>query len=281
MRLDDLWGITPPTAPLDSAQQTLRDDVVADLARGPIAGDDDLDTAIALTELIRAELLVKGTGGTPDLTDTQTRAAQQALKLTLGRHGITLELPWRDMTGFREYWIREGCANSYQARRDLVAKYFEPVRAQLEELEEKRFLAVLADPVSPHAATGWPAVDEELTEMKRLFRSATTAQDYRDVGNRATAVLEALSRTVYRAADHLRPGETEPAAANTKQRIGRYVEVELAGRDNVEVRAVATKVIELAQAVKHSMTPSRRDAGICADSVILLANILRRIDEAP
>jgi hypothetical protein len=38
-------------------------------------------------------------------------------------------------------------------------------------------------------------------------------------------------------------------------------------------------VIEMAQEVKHRSTRNRREAGIAADSVILLANILRRLDE--
>jgi hypothetical protein len=113
----------------------------------------------------------------------------------------------------------------------------------------------------------------------RRFRTATTAQDYRDVGNRAVAVLEALSRSVYDPRVHLRDGETEPPADKTKQRIGRYVEGSLAGKDNEAIRGVVNKVSELAHSVKHSTVPTRREAGIAADSVVMLANILRRVDQ--
>jgi len=40
-----------------------------------------------------------------------------------------------------------------------------------------------------------------------------------------------------------------------------------------------TKAIALAHEVKHRETPGRRDAGVVADAVILLANILRRLAE--
>jgi hypothetical protein len=43
---------------------------------------------------------------------------------------------------------------------------------------------------------------------------------------------------------------------------------------------VANKTIELAHRVKHGTTPTRRDAGIAGDAVILLANILRRIAQS-
>jgi hypothetical protein len=45
------------------------------------------------------------------------------------------------------------------------------------------------------------------------------------------------------------------------------------------VRRVVNAVIELAQKVKHNPTPTRQQAGIAADSVIMLANILRRLHE--
>ena len=47
---------------------------------------------------------------------------------------------------------------------------------------------------------------------------------------------------------------------------------------NEEVRGLVNKAIELAHRVKHSETPTRRDAGVSADAVILLANILRRLE---
>lgn len=57
------------------------------------------------------------------------------------------------------------------------------------------------------------------------------------------------------------------------------VDDSLAGKDNEAIRGVANKVIELAHSVKHSASPTRREAGIAADSVVMLANILRRVDQ--
>lgn len=176
--------------------------------------------------------------------------------------------------------MKNDCSGSWQARRDLLETFFGPVQLELDRQEEVQFRAVLAEAVSPHTNTGWPKVDEELAELRRRFRTATTTQDYRDVGNRSVAVLEALSRTVYDPRVHLRDGEAEPAVDKTKQRLSRYVEHSLAGKDNDDaIRGVANKVIELAHSVKHSTSPTRREAGIAADSVVMLTNILRRVDQ--
>lgn len=93
-------------------------------------------------------------------------------------------------------------------------------------------------------------------------------------------VLEALSRTAYDPARHLREGETVPPVDKTKARLGRVIEDALRGGDHEAVRGLASKAIELAHEVKHRETPSRRDARITADAVILVANVLRRIHEA-
>jgi len=134
-------------------------------------------------------------------------------------------------------------------------------------------------PISPYQRTGWGAVDEEIGELRRHFQAARTPQDYRAVGNDCVFVTEALSRQVYDASRHLRVGETEPPVSNTKQRLERFVEDSATGPDNASLRKMARSVIELAQHVKHSSTPTRREAGIAADAVIQLANILRRLDE--
>lgn len=257
----------------------LRTDLLNTLRAGAIPGDDDLETAIALTRIVHGELEAYGTGGGEQMSEEQIELAQRCLRAVLDRQSITLRLPWRNFAGFRTYWLQNDGYGSWQARRGLLDTFFKPVHEELDRLEEASFHAVVAEAVSPRTATGWPAVDTELTELKRRFRSATTPQDYRDVGNRSVAVLEALSRTVYNPSKHLRDGEMAPAPDKTKQRLGRYAEDSLAGPNNAEVRAVAVKVIELAHAVKHSTSPTRREAGITADAVILLANILRRVDQ--
>jgi hypothetical protein len=92
-------------------------------------------------------------------------------------------------------------------------------------------------------------------------------------------VIEALSAAAYTRDRHLRVGEEEPPIANTKQRLDRVIEDALPGSDNATLRKLGRAVIEMAQQVKHSTTPTRREAGIAADAVIQLANFLRRLEE--
>ncbi len=179
MRPDDFFEDIETVSPWTSEPTLttkLRRDFLDELRAGPVAGTDDLDAAIALTHLVWDDLLAYGTGGGNTLDDKDLTLAQRALTATLSRIGITLSFPWRDFNTFKAHWVRNGCSGSWQARRDLLEGMFGPVQAELDRQEEAQFRSVNAEAVSPHTRTGWPKVDEELTELRRRFRTATTAQ---------------------------------------------------------------------------------------------------------
>lgn len=262
------------------ASRTLNDDLLTQLRREPIGDHDDVEVAVGLTRLVHDELEKFGTDGGQDLTEYQIREALVTLHAVVRRVGITiLDLPFRDYGTFKSHWKRNGCTNSYQARRDMLNDLFNPLHDQLTELETRALSSTLAQPISPRPVTGWARVDEELAELRRHFQIATSEQDYRNVGNDCVIITEALSRQVYDPQVHLRDGEDEPPVSKTKIRIERYIEDTATGPDNDALRKLARSTIEFAQRVKHSPTSTRRAAGIAADSVILLANILRRLDE--
>lgn len=254
--------------------------MVAELRRAPLPATNDVEAAVPLARLVHDELETYGTSGGQQLNDLEMRDALLALRAVLDRLGLEpLEAPFRDFTTFRNYWIRAGAKGSWQARRDLLAGIFDPIHDSLIELEAKQLVSSLADPVSPRGRTGWAKVDEEIAELRRHFQSARTPQDYRNVGNDCVSTLEALSQQVYVPERHLRAGEPEPPVSKTKQRLERVVEDALSGAENAASRKLVRASIELAQEVKHRETPTRREAGFAADTVILLANLFRRLDE--
>jgi hypothetical protein len=259
-----VWG-TGPVVDLD---------LVEALRRAPVDEINDLDAAIALAELLHRELEAYGTSGSEMLDEDGAALSIRALSSVLGRLSVEFALPFRNLSTFKQHWKRQGCEGSWQARRDLLHDLFEPLHAQLVRLDDAAMQA-LAEPVSTWGRTGWPMVDDEIRELRRRFRSATSPQDYRAVGTHCVGVLEAIGRTVYEPV----PGEPVIPPDKTKLRLGRHIDRQLPGSANEEVRGLVNKSIELAHRVKHSQTPTRRDAGIAADAVIMLANILRRLSE--
>jgi hypothetical protein len=229
---------------------------------------------------VDSELKIFGTSGDVQLTNDQMRRALLSMRAVLSRLDIpSTAIAFRDFDTFRTWWVDNGAYGSWQGRRDLVNRLFDPIHNSLVDMEQRAITSQLADPISPHQRTGWPDVDVEIGELRRHFNSARTPQDYRAVGLDCVAVLNAISAVAYDSAVHLRAGEVEPPVDNTKNRLERVVEDSSLGRANASLRKLARALIEFAQEVKHSETPSRRDAGIAADGVIQLANMMRRLSE--
>lgn len=277
MRVDDFFE---ESLGYPEGSRRLRRELLIDLRAEPLADLGDIEVAVPLARFVHDELERYGTDGGHELDEDEIRIALQALRAVSDRLGVSNFNPeFRDFGSFRSWWVRKDARGSWQARRDLLHESFEPLHDQLADLEARALTSTLAEPIRPHARTGWAAVDEEISELRRHFLVARTPQDYRAIGNDCVHVTEALSRQVYDASRHLRSGEEEPPADKTKQRLGRFVEDAATGPDNAAIRKLANAAIEMAQHVKHSATPSRREAGIAADAVIQLANILRRLDE--
>lgn len=271
---------SPTADPWDTSHSSPAFDrsLIDQLRRGPIEGRTDMELAIGLAELVHTQLERFGTDSSHTLDDGEISAAILALRAVLGRLTIQFDLPFRNFTTFRSHWIRNGASNSWQARRDMLDEIFEPLHLRLVRLEE-RTLEALAVPISLHAELGWPLVDEEIRELRRRFATSVTAQDYRAIGTHCIGVLEALGETVFDPRKHLRDNEAAPPRDKTNMRIGRYIEIALPGRGNEDLRGLANKAAALAHHVKHAPTPTRRGAGIAGDAVILLANLLRRLEQ--
>lgn len=267
---------------LGSVQEvkTLRTYLLESLRCGPLADRGDLEVASGLLSLVHENFEAFGTdGGEAIRSDAEIALALNVLRAVLRRLDVNLpELPFRDYRTFKSYWRREGMS-SYQARRDCLNAFFRPIVARLAQLEERATEYTLARPVPPHEVLGWSRVDEEIAQLRFGFSAATTAQQYSNVGNACVRVLEALSEIVHDPEKHLRPGEPPLPRDKTKERFDRFIEAELPGSENAELRKLARAAIELAHRQKHRISPNRRDVGMTADAVILLANLLRRLAE--
>lgn len=243
----------------------------------PLENVSDLDLASALVKLVHLELESYGTDGHTRIDNDEMLLALRAARLVCNRLGVKFpNLPFRDYDSFYKYWKRNGMTGSWAARRDYLQSAFDEVENELFLLEERQFTEVLARPVTTHGSLGWSELDSEIEQVRRRFASAKTEQDYNAVGAGCVRVLETLGDIVYAAEKHSVDQVPLPRD-KTKLRIESFIASTLGESDSVEIKKMARATVELAQKVKHSKTATRRDAGIAADSVILLANLLRRI----
>jgi hypothetical protein len=273
MRADDFW------VDEDGGQQ-LNVPLLQDFRRAPTTQFSDLEAAIALARLLHEQFQRYGTDSTQEISGAESREAMRTLVALADRLGLAFSPPFRDLSGFRAYWGSHGGYGSWAARRGMLQELFDPVHEELERLEEDALRGELAESISPSQATGWPAVDLEIAELRRHFHSARTPQDYRNIGNDVVAVLEALSAAAYDRSRHLFEGETEPPVAQTKNRLARIIDVDSEFEGSDELVRLARSTADMAQAVKHNSAGSAVRAGIAADAVIQLANIIRRLQSS-
>jgi hypothetical protein len=113
--------------------------LISAITKGPIDNADDLGVAQGLANLVYEELKTFGTTSSdPKLDDREIANAIKALRAVLGRLGIAFNPPFRDFTGFRDYWIGEGMKGEggYAKRRRYLRELFEPVLNRLDELAD-------------------------------------------------------------------------------------------------------------------------------------------------
>ncbi len=257
----------------------LRRDFLEQATRNPLPNVPDLELAEALVHLAHTELAAFGTSGSQRITeDPDIQLVLRACAACCGRVGIDFpELPFRHFSSFRKFWIGAGMSGSYAARRTYLESVFDPIAEDLSRLAIRSWADGLAQAVSPHSGTGWASVDAEIRELRRRFEFARTGQDHCAVGTACVRILEHLADVVFDPSIHVPSGEVPPARDKTKARLDLVISYYASGPDNELMRKLARSVIEVAQQVKHRATPTRCDAGIASDSVILLANMLRRL----
>lgn len=168
---------------------------------------------------------------------------------------------------------------SYAARRSYLDEMFEPVEYSLSSRVTESADQNLIDPFSEEFAPTWSIVHAEMDELRRRFASARTEQDYCSIGAACVRILEHLGEVAFDAAVHLREGMPPPPRDKTKLRFDLVIEHAAGGPDHEVVRKTARAVVELAHEVKHRRTPTRRDAGIASDAVIMLVSLLRRLTD--
>jgi hypothetical protein len=146
----------------------LDEDLVRALLEGRAKDVADVSGALALLSLADAELRAYGTDGSNTLGEPQITLVLRALQAVCSRIGIKLEIPFRNFSGFRSYWMRRGAsgAGGWQARRDLIDELFNHAFQSLERMEaqphgprlEESSLVALTNPV---------AIQEHLLRLHR------------------------------------------------------------------------------------------------------------------
>lgn len=258
----------------------LRHDLLKEAGRSPLSGKPDLDVCETLVRMVTKEFTARGTGGIVRITNRDSRLLLRVSAVVCRRASISFpELTFCDLDSFREFWIKNGMDYSYQKRCTHLEGLFRPIEDEILSRSIGQAGDDLLDPVSPHSGTGWAEIDEEVRQLRQRFAVARTDQDHCAVGAACVRILELLAERTFDPKVHLGPGAPLPTRDKTKDRFDAVIVHALPGSENERLRKLGRAVIEVAHEVKHRKTPTRRDAGVASDSVIMLVQVLRRLED--
>lgn len=257
----------------------LRQSVVLDLIKHPLEGVDEFELAATLVETIQVELIAY-------LRSSLQRISGQVEMQLLFRSVTSVcarlrvpfpSLGFMDFRSLNVYFRDNHPSADTQEKIHLVEALFAPVSADIYAAAVKSDFVDLMHPVTPHSGTGWRDIDREIEEMKTSFRVARTAQAHTGIGNTCVRIIQLLCDVTFDPDRHKADPAKRYNRSDTKDRLEAVIEIELPGPSNAALRKYCRSLVELSQDTKHATTPNRQQAGMSADGVIALANMLRRI----
>ena len=133
---------------------------------------------------------------------------------------------------------------------------------------------------------GWQRVDRTMDRIRGLLTTASTEEQFQEVGVLCREGLISVAQAVFDERHHPPlPGDnTDVSTSDVKRMIARYVASECPGASSREVRKCVNSAVDLANKVTHRRTSVYRDAALCAQSTFnmigLIAIISGKRDQA-
>lgn len=237
----------------------------------------DVEAAEALVDNVSVLMVSVATGGPGIKTvDADYKREHRALRAVIRRLGIDYPNKFDDLWRWYGRWS-DGSLPAYRDRRAFISELFAPVRKALGDQTDAT--RELAEGVS-EGPTGWAGMDQQCARLRRLWREADP-DAYNGVGLQCLKILTTLGHVVFDPARDLSPGDEEPGRDDAKKRISYFLRRVAAGEKRESIRKTVNGAYAQANAAKHRHVATRADAGIAANTTLLIVSTLHLLaDEA-
>lgn len=125
---------------------------------------------------------------------------------------------------------------------------------------------------------GWEDIEGRIRDLKLRLDSASSVDDYKDVGRRSRDLISDVVNRLYDVTERATEA-TSPTAAETKKRFDTYVGVRFPDNSSYEeLRAFMRKALDLANATTHGGTTDHLRALASAQATIGLIRIVEAVE---
>ncbi len=230
----------------------------------------DTEGLIRLVEVQRDAIKAIATG--TEITESAEREyKQRSTKIGAGLRSSEIDNPfqWPDLANA---WAWARTWTTYSERRHQIDLKIGPVLDLLRRVTESGSV----DDWGGETRDPWADIEERLRGLREEMDSATTLDEYQDVGRRGREILIAAVNEVFD--DTMAPSSSSiPKAADAKARFVLALEALEPLSAHKELRRLMKAAWDLAQTVTHSDSITRVDAFASAQSTVLLVRTLSTI----
>lgn len=159
---------------------------------------------------------------------------------------------------------------TYQERRMYLKDLFEPTLAYFDEVADNDSLGTFVK------LDDWDRIKRTVTKIKRDCIAAANEEDFQTIGLLCRDVIISLAQAVYNPIFHGDKDENGMTIGKSDavRMIGNYINVELKGSANKDLRAYAKATNTLANRLVHERNATKKDMLLTVTSTLALINFI-------
>lgn len=161
---------------------------------------------------------------------------------------------------------------TYDLRRQFISDMYQPLFERINHLGINTVTAPEDDP------TGWERVDRTWSKIKENMSNARNEEDFQAIGLQCREIMISVAQAVYVPGEHITLDGITPSQTDAKRMIESYLNSVLPGASNGAMRKHVNSTYDLANAVQHRRSASKKDALICMEATRTVINLIKIVE---
>jgi uncharacterized protein (UPF0305 family) len=161
----------------------------------------------------------------------------------------------------------------YQERRDYINEMYKKLIDSISNMENKKVVDVKVN------LSGWDKIRRSIIEIEKNEKLAQNEEQFQVIGMQCRELIITLAQTVYDSEKHPSIDGTEISKTDAKRMLDSYIMVVLAGNENQELRAYVKATNNLANALTHKRTATKKEMMLCTSATLTLVNSIGILED--
>ena len=193
-----------------------------------------------------------------------------AVNKALQRLGFQNPNQFKDLWDWYGKWSSD--FSTYRERRAFIRELYSSLVQTLLETEEAESINVTID------LKGWERLERSVQEIRKRQSEASKEEQFQVIGLLCRETIITLAQSVFVEDEHPILDDTKVSKTDAKRMLEAYIAVELSGSSNKILRQYARSTLDLANALTHKRTATKKDASLCSIATLSLINFVGTIE---